>query len=79
MLAGLTRLKSSGDFADGVIAFESDLLGGTEFVSFDHQAAQSTKTQGSVAGAVKQKMLKSMIGRFADAGAGAHHALVMGG
>ena len=45
MLAGLARLKSSGDFADGVIAFESDLLGGTEFVSFDQQAIKLLKAQ----------------------------------
>ena len=45
VLAGLTRLKSSGDFADGVIAFESDLLGGTEFVSFDQQAIKLLKAQ----------------------------------
>jgi len=45
VLAGLARLKSSGDFADGVIAFESDLLGGTEFVSFDQQAIKLLKAQ----------------------------------
>jgi predicted nucleic-acid-binding protein len=36
---------SDGDFADGVIAFEGDVLGGTEFMSFDQQAAKLLKAQ----------------------------------
>ena len=36
-------LKSGGDFADGVIAFEGELLGGQEFVSFDPQAVNLLK------------------------------------
>ena len=43
--AGLAMLRAGGDFADGVIAFEGDLLGGTEFVSFDQQAVKLLKTQ----------------------------------
>lgn len=43
--AGLALLESGGDFADGVIAFEGELLGGTEFVSFDQQAIKLLKTQ----------------------------------
>jgi predicted nucleic-acid-binding protein len=43
--AGLTLLESGGDFADGVIAFEGELLGGTEFVSFDQQAIKLLKAQ----------------------------------
>lgn len=39
--AGLALLESGGDFADGVIAFEGELLGGTEFVSFDRKARQA--------------------------------------
>ena len=65
VLAGLALLENGGDFANGVIAFEGSLLGGTEFVSFDqqaikpssHQAAESAKTQGAIAGVVKQKVL----------------------
>ena len=38
VLAGLALLENGGDFANGVIAFEGSLLGGTEFVSFDQQA-----------------------------------------
>ena len=38
VLAGLALLDAGGDFADGVIAFEGELLGGAEFVSFDRQA-----------------------------------------
>ena len=43
--AGLALLESGGDFADGVIAFEGDLLGGIEFVSFDKQAIKLLKAQ----------------------------------
>jgi predicted nucleic-acid-binding protein len=45
VLAGLTMLERGGDFADGVIAFEGDVLGGTEFVSFDQQAVKLLKAQ----------------------------------
>ncbi len=45
VLAGLTMLESGGDFADGVIAFEGELLGGTEFLSFDQQAVKLLKAQ----------------------------------
>lgn len=36
--AGLTVLEAGGDFADGVIACEGNLLGGDTFVSFDRKA-----------------------------------------
>jgi predicted nucleic-acid-binding protein len=45
VLAGLAQLDRGGDFADGVIAAEGELLGGTEFVSFDQQAIQPLKAQ----------------------------------
>jgi len=45
VLAGLAQLEAGGDFADGAIAFEGDLLGGTEFVSFDQQAVKLLKAQ----------------------------------
>jgi predicted nucleic-acid-binding protein len=45
VLAGLALLESGGDFADGVIAFEGDLLGGSEFVSFDRHAVKLLKSQ----------------------------------
>ncbi len=45
VLAGLALLEAGGDFADGVIAFEGDLLGGGEFVSFDQHAVKLLKTQ----------------------------------
>ena len=45
VLAGLTQLDRGGDFADGVIAAEGELLGGTEFVSFDQQAIHLLKAQ----------------------------------
>jgi predicted nucleic-acid-binding protein len=44
-LAGLAMLEAGGDFADGVIAFEGELLGGQEFVSFDQQAVKLLKAQ----------------------------------
>ena len=43
ILAGLALLEAGGDFADGVIAFEGELLGGEEFVSFDQQAVKLIK------------------------------------
>lgn len=43
VLAGLAVLEAGGDFADGVIAFEGELLGGQEFVSFDPQAVKLLK------------------------------------
>ncbi|MEN9376149.1 MAG: hypothetical protein RL710_1306 [Pseudomonadota bacterium] len=45
VLAGLALLESGGDFADGVIALEGDLLGGSEFVSFDQQAVKLLQAQ----------------------------------
>ena len=36
--AGLSILEANGDFADGVIAYEGNWLGGETFVSFDKQA-----------------------------------------
>ena len=45
VLAGLAMLERGGDFADGVIAFDGDLLGGAEFVSFDQQAVKLLKAQ----------------------------------
>lgn len=36
--AGLWMLEAGGDFADGVIAYEGNWLGGESFVSFDKQA-----------------------------------------
>ena len=36
--AGLAILRSGGDFADGIIAFEGRWLGGEVFASFDKQA-----------------------------------------
>lgn len=38
-------LERGGDFADGVIAFEGELLGGQEFITFDHMAAKLLKNQ----------------------------------
>ena len=45
--AGLRVLESGGDFADGVIAIEGRRLGGDIFVSFDIQAIDILKIQGS--------------------------------
>ena len=36
--AGLAMLEAGGDFADGVMAFEGQRLGGEKFVSFDKKA-----------------------------------------
>jgi len=45
VLSGLTALEAGGDFADGAIAYEGELLGGPEFVTFDQQAARLLKSQ----------------------------------
>ncbi len=45
VLAGLAVLEAAGDFADGAIAYEGELLGGPEFVTFDQQAVKLLKAQ----------------------------------
>jgi len=44
--AGLSVLDAGGDFADGVIAFEGQWLGGETFVSFDQKAVALLTAQG---------------------------------
>ena len=44
--AGLAVLKAGGDFADGLIAYEGEWLGGETFVSFDKQAISLVANQG---------------------------------
>lgn len=47
--AGLTVLDAGGDFADGVIAFDGQWLGGETFVSFDKKAVKLLQGQGAAA------------------------------
>ncbi len=47
--AGLAVLEAGGDFADGVIAFEGQWLGGETFVSFDKKAVALLAAQGQSA------------------------------
>jgi predicted nucleic-acid-binding protein len=47
--AGLAMLDAGGDFADGVIAYEGNWLGGDTFVSFDKQAVRLMDAQGKSA------------------------------
>lgn len=47
--AGLAVLEAGGDFADGVIAFEGQWLGGETFVSFDQKAIVLLTAQGQSA------------------------------
>ena len=47
--AGLAMLEAGGDFADGVIAFEGQRLGGETFVSFDKKAVALVSKLGSEA------------------------------
>ena len=47
--AGLAILAAGGDFADGVIAFDGQWLGGEAFVSFDKAAVKLLKDRGSAA------------------------------
>ena len=44
--AGLSVLEAGGDFADGVIAYEGNWLGGETFVSFDKKAVSLLTAQG---------------------------------
>ncbi len=44
--AGLAVLAAGGDFADGVIAYEGNWLGGETFVSFDKKAVCLLSGQG---------------------------------
>lgn len=44
--AGLALLSQSGDFADGIIAFEGASLGATTFASFDKDAVKRLKKLG---------------------------------
>ncbi|WGF90923.1 type II toxin-antitoxin system VapC family toxin [Marinivivus vitaminiproducens] len=45
--AGLAVLDAGGDFADGIIAFDGQWLGGETFVSFDKKAVKLLKGQGT--------------------------------
>jgi predicted nucleic-acid-binding protein len=47
--AGLAVLEAGGDFADGVIAFDGQWLGGETFVSFDKKAVKLLKERGHAA------------------------------
>jgi predicted nucleic-acid-binding protein len=47
--AGLLVLDAGGDFADGVIAYEGNWLGGETFVSFDKKAVALLTAQGQSA------------------------------
>lgn len=44
--AGLSALEAGGDFADGVIDYEGNWLGGQTFVSFDKKAVRLLTAQG---------------------------------
>ncbi|HEX4871335.1 MAG TPA: type II toxin-antitoxin system VapC family toxin [Nevskiaceae bacterium] len=46
---GLSVLEQGGDFADGVIAYEGQRLGGMVFVSFDRQAVKQVRAAGGQA------------------------------
>lgn len=47
--AGLAFLEAGGDFADGVIVYEGNWLGGQTFVSFDADAVRIAQAQGQAA------------------------------
>ncbi|MBE0615177.1 MAG: type II toxin-antitoxin system VapC family toxin [Burkholderiales bacterium] len=46
---GLSVLEAGGDFADGIIAYEGNWLGGETFVSFDKKAVALLSAQGQSA------------------------------
>ena len=47
--AGLAALRTGGDFADGAIARQGELLGGTVFASFDRGAVARLREEGTAA------------------------------
>lgn len=47
--AGLAVLEGGGDFADGVIAYDGQWLGGETFVSFDKKAVKLLQARGIAA------------------------------
>jgi len=47
--AGLAILEAGGDFADGIMAYEGNWLGGETFFSFDKQAVELVTLQGQAA------------------------------
>ncbi|ENN89704.1 hypothetical protein RHSP_69539 [Rhizobium freirei PRF 81] len=47
--AGLAVLEAGGDFADGIMAYEGNWLGGETFISFDKQAVELLAEQGQTA------------------------------
>ena len=47
--AGLRMLEAGGDFADGVIVYDGNWLGGETFVSFDKKAVSLVSQQGQQA------------------------------
>lgn len=47
--AGLAILEAGGDFADGIMAYEGNWLGGETFFSFDKQAVALLTQQGETA------------------------------
>lgn len=46
--AGLAILEAGGDFADGIIAYEGNWLGGEIFISFDKLAIDLLKKNGQL-------------------------------
>ena len=44
--AGLAVLEAGGDFADGIIAYDGNWLGGETFLTFDKKAAKILSSQG---------------------------------
>ena len=44
--AGLAMMEAGGDFADGVIAYEGQRLGGEIFASFDRKAVKLLQARG---------------------------------
>lgn len=44
--AGLSMLRAGGDFADGIISYEGNWLGGEIFVSFDKKTVSLIAGQG---------------------------------
>lgn len=57
--SGLSVLEAGGDFADGVIAYEGNWLGGETFVSFDKKAVELLTAQGQSARLLQKRVAGS--------------------
>jgi hypothetical protein len=66
--AGLAVLEAGDDFADGIMAYEGNWLGGETFVSFEKQAVSLLTEQGQVARLLSGRLHRARPARSTDNG-----------